>query len=125
MAEKKTTQTQQNAGPNPRDAEQSATTPNNPFAQPFLNAFFQPLPTPNGIGLNADMWQQVMVENARRYDAMAKELFELEKRTLDNAGRAIDEIARLTKESLAYSQTVTEQWHAYAQKASAEFMPKN
>lgn len=128
MAEKKTTQPQQSAaGSKTNNRQKNDASAFNPFLfglgqNPFLSGPFASAAVAGNpvVEKMTDVaaWTAVMNEQLQRYNAISSEMLAMEKQTMDNAARAIDEIARLSKESLAYSLRMSEQWHKYATEAA-------
>ena len=136
MADKKTSQAQQSAATSNAQttAGHVAGNPaNNPANNPFA-AFMMPNMVPNMVPAKLaelpgwQAWTTLADGQVERYDAMVKGMFSMEKQAIDNATSAIDEIARLSKEGLAYSLRISEQWHQHALQMSQMAMsaaPKN
>jgi len=101
MADKKTSQTQQN--PNTADAASAG------HAIPAMN-----IP-------GTEAWAKMVDAQMSRYDELWTQMVELERRHIEQSTKAIDEIARLSKESLAYGMKLSEQWHEHVTRTGREF----
>ena len=70
-----------------------------------------------------DIWVKSMKDHVARVEAMNKEFERVEAQGADRASEALDEVAKLTRESMAYAQKLGAEWRkAYldALKKSAE-----
>ncbi len=57
-----------------------------------------------------DAWRRMLEEQMERLDAMFEELGRLEARSMEQTRAAIDEGAKLMKESLAYATEISAEW---------------
>jgi hypothetical protein len=57
-----------------------------------------------------DAWRKAFADQAERLDAAFAEIAKLEEKGMQQACSSLDEVARLTKVSLAYSSELAAQW---------------
>jgi hypothetical protein len=71
----------------------------------------------------SNVWAQAMKDHLARVEAWQKEMVRLEEQNYVRANEAIEESARLAKESLAYAQKLQAEWRKIsldAMKQAAE-----
>ncbi len=104
MATKNTT-TSTDKTTTPKAADKAAAA--NPFADLFGN-------NPFGTTFGSDAWSTLIDRQIGFIQSVGAELQDLETRTLDQANRAMDEQARLSRESMLWGFKLTRQWHDLA-----------
>ena len=57
-----------------------------------------------------DNFRKAVTDHAERVDSVFSEMGKLEEKGLEQAAAQLDEVARLTKVSLAYASELTAQW---------------
>ncbi len=69
----------------------------------FWNPFVQSQQT-------SEVWTKAWKDSAARFDAFTKEAEKAEQHTFERTNEAIEESARLTKETFAYAQKLNAEW---------------
>ncbi len=70
---------------------------------------------PFGVfGKGAEVWQKLADESVQRTTSFWTELDKVEAKGAERTGSTIDELARMSKESLAYSHRLGSEWRKLA-----------
>lgn len=70
--------------------------------------FFTPFTTPSNPVV--DFWTKAWKDHLGRVDTMQKEMERLEAQTYERTLEALDESAKMTRESVAYFQKLNAEW---------------
>jgi hypothetical protein len=65
-----------------------------------------------------DAWNQLSAEHVARMEAMTAQYEEMRRLSIARMTEAVDESARLFKESIAYATTLSDEWRKIALEAT-------
>lgn len=65
-----------------------------------------------------DSWRKLVDEQVSRFTAMGEEVAKLEQKGLEQVRTAVDEAAKMTKESFAYAAQLSAEWRKLALEAT-------